>query len=345
MLVLLLESSCDETACAVVKDGREVLASVVASQVALHAPYGGVVPEIASRAHLESITPVVRQALDQANVSLNAIDGIGVTRGPGLLGALLVGVGMAKALAYAHNLPLIGLHHLEGHLLAGGLEGNLSFPFLGLVISGGHTHLYRVDGIGRYRTLGRTIDDAVGEAFDKTASLLGLSYPGGALIDRLATTGDASLLRLPRPLIRDASLNFSFSGLKTAVYTHCQKTGGPPKDSDGMANMAASFQEAVCDVLVHKTERALEQEKLQHLVLGGGVACNSGVRKAMAELAAQKNISLVIPSPALCADNAAMLGVAADYYLGHGRNDMLTMDAVATWPLDRVGFEGSHHGC
>lgn len=340
MLVLTIESSCDETAAAVVRDGQTVLSSIVASQVALHAPYGGVVPEIASRAHLESIAQVVQQALSCAEVTLDEIEGIGVTRGPGLLGALLVGVGMAKSLAFACRKPLVGLHHLEGHLLAAGLEQQLHFPYLGLVISGGHTHLYRVDGIGRYITIGRTIDDAVGEAYDKTASLLGLPYPGGALLDALAREGDGRAIAFPRPLLKDVSLNFSFSGLKTAVYTYCQKNGGPPTDQQKMADLAASFQAAVCDVLVYKTKKALAQEGLTRLVLGGGVACNSGVRAAMAALAAQNGIELIVPAPGLCGDNAAMLGVAAEYYLSRGDHDHLALDATATWPLDQAGFRG-----
>jgi len=223
MLILALETSCDETAAAVVRDGRSVLSSVVSSQVTIHAEYGGVVPEIASRRHLELITPVIRQALAEAGVTLAQIEGIAVTRGPGLLGALLVGVSVAKSLALARTIPLVGVHHIEGHLLAGLLEQPFAFPFLALVVSGGHTHLYRVEGVGRYRTLGRTIDDAVGEAFDKVGTLLGLDYPAGARIDALAKQGDPASVRFPRPLLHDGSLNFSFSGLKTAVLTHLKK--------------------------------------------------------------------------------------------------------------------------
>lgn len=336
MLVLAIETSCDETAAAVVRDGRSVLSSVVSSQVAIHAAYGGVVPEIASRKHLEMITPVIRQALAQAGVGLEQIEGIAVTRGPGLLGALLVGISVAKSLALACKVPLVGVHHIEGHLLAGFLQQPLAFPFLALVVSGGHTHLYRVEGIGRYRTLGRTIDDAAGEAFDKAGTLLGLDYPAGARIDALAKRGNPTSVTFPRPLLHDGSLNFSFSGLKTAVLTYLQKN---PLSTDAheLPDLCASFQAAACEVLVKKTEAALLQEGLERLVVAGGVACNSGLRSAMQAMAARRGIELQIPPPALCGDNAAMLAVAGDAYLAAGCHDGLDLDAVATWPLDQAG--------
>ena len=335
MLILAIETSCDETAAAVVRDGRLVLSSVVSSQVAIHAEYGGVVPEIASRKHLEMITPVIRQALDEAGVTLTDIEGIAVTRGPGLLGALLVGVSMAKSLALACRIPLVGVHHIEGHLLAGFLEQPVPFPFLGLVVSGGHTHLYRVDGIGRYRILGRTIDDAVGEAFDKSATLLGLAYPGGALIDRLAQSGNPQAVKLPRPLLHDGSLNFSFSGLKTAVLTHLKKQPAMPQGQE-LSDFCASFQAAVCEVLVKKTMAALQQEGLTRLVVGGGVACNSGLRTSLQKMSNERGVELHLAPPKLCGDNAAMLAVAGDAYLSAGCQDNLAMDATATWPLDQV---------
>ncbi len=335
MLILAIETSCDETAAAVVRDGRLVLSSVVSSQVAIHAEYGGVVPEIASRKHLEMITPVIRQALDEAGVTLTDIEGIAVTRGPGLLGALLVGVSMAKSLALACRIPLVGVHHIEGHLLAGFLEQPVPFPFLGLVVSGGHTHLYRVDGIGRYRILGRTIDDAVGEAFDKSATLLGLAYPGGALIDRLAQSGNPQAVKLPRPLLHDGSLNFSFSGLKTAVLTHLKKQPALPQGQE-LSDFCASFQAAVCEVLVKKTMAALQQEGLTRLVVGGGVACNSGLRTSLQKMSNERGVELHLAPPKLCGDNAAMLAVAGDAYLSAGCQDDLAMDATATWPLDQV---------
>lgn len=339
MLVLAIETSCDETAAAVVRNGRSIMSSVVSSQVAIHAEYGGVVPEIASRKHLEMITPVIRQALDEAGVTLAEIEGIAVTRGPGLLGALLVGVSMAKSLALACTVPLVGVHHIEGHLLAGFLEQPIPFPFLGLVVSGGHTHLYRVDGIGRYRILGRTIDDAVGEAYDKSATLLGLAYPGGALIDQLAQSGDPLAVKLPRPLLHDGTLNFSFSGLKTAVLTHLKKQPVLPQ-GQALHDFCASFQAAVCEVLVKKTVAALQQEGLTRLVVGGGVACNSGLRASLQKMGGERGVELHLAPPKLCGDNAAMLAVAGDAYLSAGCNDDLAMDAVATWPLDQVARWG-----
>jgi N6-L-threonylcarbamoyladenine synthase len=336
MLLLSIETSCDETAAAVVRDGRFILSNVVSSQVAIHAAFGGVVPEIASRKHLEMITPVIRQSLEEAEVDLSQIEGIAVTRGPGLMGALLVGISMAKSLALACTIPLVGIHHIEGHLLAGFFEQPMDFPFLALVVSGGHTHLYRVDGIGCYRILGRTIDDAVGEAFDKTATLLGLGYPGGALIDRLAQQGSPTAIKFPRPLLHDGSLNFSFSGLKTAVLTHLKKQPEIPEGS-AMHDLCASFQAAVCEVLVKKTAAALQQEGLQRLVVGGGVACNSGLRVALSRMAENLDIQLLIAPPVLCGDNAAMLAVAGDAYLSAGISDGLDLDAVATWPLDQAG--------
>jgi len=279
MLLLAIETSCDETAAAVVADGRKILSSVVSSQVAIHAEYGGVVPEIASRKHLEMIVPVITQALGEADLKLPAIEGIAVTRGPGLSGALLVGLSVAKAMASSRGIPFVGVHHIEGHILAPFLEQPVKFPFLGLVVSGGHTHLYWVEGIGRYRTLGRTIDDAAGEAFDKSAKIMGLEYPGGARIDALARLGDPAAVRLPRPLINDPGLNFSFSGLKTAIMQHISKN--PVSiPSQAASDLCASFQQAVCDVLAAKTMAALRQTGAQRLVVAGGVACNSGLRAA-----------------------------------------------------------------
>ena len=336
MLLLAIETSCDETAAAVVSDGSSICSSVVSSQVAIHAEYGGVVPEIASRRHLEMITPVIKQALDEADLGLDKIEGIVVTRGPGLMGALLVGVSVAKAISLACHIPVKGIHHIEGHIFAGFFDKPIEFPFIAVVVSGGHTHIYRVDGFGRYRTLGRTIDDAAGEAFDKTASLMGLEYPGGVRIDALAAEGDPNAIRLPRPMINDGTLNFSFSGLKTAVLTHLKKNPEDLANIRQKQNLAASFQAAVCDVLIKKTEAALDQEALKRLVLAGGVACNRGLRGAMQQLATRRGFELQIPSPSLCGDNAAMLGVAGDAYLSNGHHDSLDMDAVATWPLDSV---------
>jgi N6-L-threonylcarbamoyladenine synthase len=333
MLVLAIESSCDETAAAVVRDGREVLSNIIASQVSDHAVFGGVVPEIASRKHLEAIIPVVGAALAEAGVTLAEIEGIAVTQGPGLAGALLVGVATAKALAFVRRIPMVGVNHIEGHLLAAFLECPVAFPFLALAVSGGHTHLYRVDGIGRYTTLGQTLDDAAGEAFDKVAKLLGLPYPGGVAIDRLAVEGDPAAIRFPRPLMHDGSFNFSFSGLKTAVLTHFRKH---PDANQGQAlnDLCASFQAAVCDVLVRKTSAVIDATGLSRVVVAGGVACNSGLRREMARMAGERGLELHIPSPLLCSDNAAMIAVPADYYLGNGITSGVAFDALPVWPLD-----------
>jgi len=336
MLVLAIETSCDETAAAVVRDGREILSSVVSSQVAIHAEYGGVVPEIASRKHLEMISPVIDQALREAKVGFAAIQGVAVTRGPGLSGALLVGLSTAKAIACARRLPFVGVHHIEGHIFAAFLEQPVEFPFLALVVSGGHTHIYQVEGFGRYRTLGRTLDDAAGEAFDKSAKIMGLPYPGGVQIDAMAQQGNKTAVKLPRPLFHDGSLNFSFSGLKTAVLQHVSKY--PVTIPSSEANdLCASFQEAVCDVLAHKIAAALRMTAVRRLVVAGGVACNSGLRSRMVNLAAELGVELHIPDRSLCGDNAAMLAVPGNYYLEHGAASDLTLDVTATWDMDSVG--------
>lgn len=334
MLVLTIESSCDETAASVIRNGREVLSSVVASQIDVHSRFGGVVPELASRCHTESISVVIDEALQTAGVTLDAIEGIGVTRGPGLIGALLVGLSAAKAIAFARNLPLVGLHHMEGHILAVLLEQEVAFPYLALAVSGGHTHLYRVDGIGRYTTLACTRDDAAGEAFDKVSKLLGLGYPGGVYIDRLAAKGDGAAVAFPRPM-KHKGLDFSFSGIKTAVRNHLH-TSSEPNESE-LEDISASFQEAVVDVLSFKTFKAADEFGLDRIVVCGGVACNSGLRERMHAMAGAKNKSVYFPSPGLCADNAAMLGVAADHYLKSPDPEFLSLNAFANWSLDEVG--------
>ena len=335
MLLLSIETSCDETAAAVVRDGRDILSSVISSQVAIHAEYGGVVPEIASRKHLESLTPVINGALQEAGIGMEALEGVAVTRGPGLSGALLVGFSAAKAIAAARNIPFVGVHHIEGHLFASFLECPVAFPFLALVVSGGHTHLYHVEGFGRYTTLGRTIDDAAGEAFDKSAKIMGMLYPGGALVDRMAQRGNPLAVRLPRPLLHDGSLNFSFSGLKTAVLQYVTKN---PVVIPGQAadDLCASFQAAVCHVLAAKTEAAIVQSGAVRLVVAGGVACNSGLRNCMTALCMRLGVELSIPNPSLCGDNAAMLAVPGDYYLSHGLVSPHEMDVTATWNMDSI---------
>ncbi|ABQ26489.1 tRNA (adenosine(37)-N6)-threonylcarbamoyltransferase complex transferase subunit TsaD [Geotalea uraniireducens] len=335
MLLLAIESSCDETAAAVVRDGRIILSNIVASQISVHAGYGGVVPEIASRKHLETISTVIEEALQAAGVSLTDVDGIAVTQGPGLAGALLVGISTAKAMAYALGVPIAGVNHIESHILAIFLERSIEFPFVALAVSGGHTHLYLVEAVGRYKTLGQTLDDAAGEAFDKVAKLLGLPYPGGALIDRLAAEGDPEAIRFPRPLMRDESFNFSFSGLKTSVLNYLQKN---PAAADGRAlnDLCASFQAAVCDVLVSKTAAAVSATGIKRVVVAGGVACNNGLRREMSRLAELKGIELHIPSPLLCSDNAAMIAVPGDYYLSNNILSGFDIDALPVWPLDSI---------
>lgn len=337
MLTLALESSCDETAAAIVKDGREVMANIVASQIDLHSRFGGVVPELAARKHVEAINVVVAEALATADTSLSEIEGIVVTRGPGLIGALLVGLSFAKALAVGRHLPLVGVHHIEGHILAPLLERRIKFPFLALAVSGGHTHLYRVDGIGHYQILGRTLDDAAGEAFDKIAKLLGLGYPGGVLIDQLAAQGNPAAIDFPRPMLHRDNLDFSFSGMKTAVRHYVEKEG-IPSTNDQLADLAASFQAAVVEVLCHKSRRALHETGLRRMVVAGGVACNSGLRDGMRQLAAELQVEIVFPAPQFCGDNAAMLAVAGDYYLENGQHSPLEINAVANWPLDRLNL-------
>jgi tRNA N6-adenosine threonylcarbamoyltransferase len=336
MLVLAIETSCDETSAALVRDGREVLSNIVASQIDVHARFGGVVPELASRKHLEAIPLVIDEALHVAKSSLQQVEGIAVTRGPGLIGALLVGLSTAKALALACGIPVVGVHHIEGHILAPLLETEIEFPFLALAVSGGHTHLYRVDGIGAYTTVGRTLDDAAGEAFDKVAKLLGLGYPGGALIDALAAQGEASAIRFPRPLLHKPNLDFSFSGIKTAVLNHVR---GLPQEltQTQLQDIAAGFQEAVVEVLCAKTLRAAEQLQLSRIVVAGGVACNRGLRTRFAEQAERLGYQVYFPSPSLCGDNAAMLAVAGDFYLTRGQVSGVAMNAVSNWPLDQVG--------
>lgn len=335
MILLSIETSCDETAAAIVRDGREILSSVVSSQIAIHAAYGGVVPEIASRKHLEMISQVINQALQDACMGMADVEGVAVTRGPGLSGALLVGFSAAKAIAAARKIPFVGVHHIEGHLLATFLEQPVEFPFLALVVSGGHTHLYHVEGVGRYTTLGRTIDDAAGEAYDKAAKIMGMAYPGGALIDKLAQSGDPAAVRLPRPLLHDGTLRFSFSGLKTAVLQHVSKHP-LTLPSQSVNDLCASFQQAVCDVLAAKTEAAILQTAARRLVVAGGVACNSGLRSRMAQLCEKLKVDLSIPHPSLCGDNAAMLAVSGDYYLSNGLHSPLSLDVTATWDMDSI---------
>jgi N6-L-threonylcarbamoyladenine synthase len=330
MLTLGIESSCDETAAAVVEDGAKALSSVVASQVELHAPYGGVVPELASRNHVVKILPVVEGALKDARVALDDIDGIAVTAGPGLMGSLLVGVMFAKALSMSRGLPLVGVNHLEGHLAAARLEPeHPEFPFCGLVVSGGHTSIYLAEDQGVYRLLGRTRDDAAGEAFDKVAKLMGLGYPGGPIIDRLAKDGDPKAFRLPRAMPKRPE--FSFSGLKTAVVNIVRAEGVP--QGKRLNDLAASFQEAVADTLASKLVMAAEKAGVGSVVTAGGVACNSRIRALIRERAEEAGLKPFFAAPGNCTDNAAMIAAAGYPRLLAGENSGAELTANPSMEL------------
>lgn len=326
--ILAIESSCDETAAAVVKNGRTVLSNVISSQIALHTLYGGVVPEIASRKHIEKINQVIEEALKEAGMELSQMDAIGVTYGPGLVGALLVGVAEAKAISYAAGIPLVGVHHIEGHVCANYIEhAQLEPPFLCLIVSGGHTHLVMVKEYGVYEVIGKTHDDAAGEAYDKVARAIGLGYPGGPKIDKLAKEGNKAAVAFPRANVEGCPYDFSFSGLKSAVLNylnHAQMKG----EEINCADLAASFQAAVVDVLVEKTLQAAKEYHMDKIALAGGVASNSGLREGM-ELACKKvGKQLFYPSPVFCTDNAAMIGVAAYYEYKKGIRHGLDLNAV-----------------
>lgn len=326
MIVLGIESSCDETAAAVLADGRCILSNVVASQDAIHAPYGGVVPELASRRHLEVIGPVIQRALDDAGVKLGDLDGIAVTQGPGLVGSLLIGCSAAKALAWVHRTPLVGVNHLEGHIYAAFLtEDPPSYPFLALVVSGGHTALYHARQPLRYALVGQTRDDAAGEAFDKVAKLLGLAFPGGPAIQRAAEQGDSRAVAFPLAQMTDGARDFSFSGIKTFASLYVKRHG--PLSAAQVADVAASFQAAVVKMLVRKTIRAALHLGVKRVVLTGGVAANGPLRQALRAEAQQHGIALHIPPPRLCTDNAAMITAAGTARLAAGERAGLDMNA------------------
>lgn len=326
--ILAIESSCDETAAAVVKNGREVLSNIISSQIELHKLYGGVVPEIASRKHIEKINPVIREALSAANMKLEDMDAIGVTYGPGLVGALLVGVAAAKAISYAKNIPLVGVHHIEGHISANYIENkDLEPPFLGMVVSGGHTHLVMVKDYGKYEILGKTRDDAAGEAFDKVARAIGLGYPGGPKIDKLAKEGNPKAIAFPRAHVADAPLDFSFSGLKSSVLNYINSCEMKHQDIC-RADVAASFQAAVVDAIVSHTIEAAKMYRMDKVALAGGVASNSALRQAMKERCEAAGLKFYYPSPILCTDNAAMIGCAAYYEYLAGTRHGLDLNAV-----------------
>jgi len=331
-LVLGIESSCDEMAAAVVRDGREVLSSCVQGQHELHRPYGGVVPELASRDHVRQVSEVVAAALAQAGVAAEALSGIAATAGPGLVGSLLVGLSFGKALAYRLGVPLVGVHHLAGHLAAAELaDPALTPPYVGLVISGGHTALYRIEGEGAPALLGETRDDAVGEAFDKVAALLGLPYPGGPAVGRAAEKGSPRAALLPRPLLGAPGLDFSFSGLKTAVALEVERRGAlQPAD---VADLAASFESAAVDVLVARARRALGEQGLSRLAVVGGVAANARLRAELAEAARRDGFHLALPPLALCTDNAVMIAAAGARLLARGEDHGLALNSFSRVPL------------
>ena len=333
VLILAIESSCDETAAAVVKNGREVLSNVINTQIAIHTEYGGVVPEIASRKHIENINLVIRKALEDAGVTLDDIDAIGVTYGPGLVGALLVGVAEAKAIAFAKNKPLVGVHHIEGHISANYVENKeLEPPFVALVVSGGHTHLVKVNDYGEYEIVGRTRDDAAGEAFDKVARAIGLGYPGGPKIDKLAKEGNPDAIEFPRAHVDDAPYDFSFSGIKSAVLNYINSANMQGKEIN-RADVAASFQKAVVDALVSRAVRLAKECGMDKLAIAGGVASNSALRAAVQEECTKNNIKFYSPSPVLCTDNAAMIGAAAYYEYIKGVRHGYDLNAVPNLKL------------
>lgn len=330
MLVLGIESSCDETAAAVINNGK-IYSNVVASQIKFHSEYGGVVPEIASRKHIEAIYIVLKQALNDAGIRIRDIEGIAVTRGPGLVGSLLIGLSTAKALAYALNIPFVGVNHIEGHIAAAFLAENApSFPFIATVVSGGHTNIYLVNNYHNFQLLGQTRDDAAGEAFDKGANLLNLSYPGGVMIDRIAKDGNPNKVAFPRAM-KDSN-DLSFSGLKTSLLTMLKKQGRSFSNKE-LPDIAASYQEAIVDALLEKTIKAAENNGVSRVVVCGGVAANSRLREKFARETSLRNIELIVPPVILCTDNAAMIAAIGEVMLKDGRKDSLDLNAVSRWPL------------
>ena len=337
MIILGIDTSCDDTSAAVAANGRGVLSSVINSQIRLHHPYGGVVPELASREHVRNIVPVVQEAMDTAEVSWTELDGVAVTVGPGLIGSLLVGLHYARGLAWARGIPLVGVNHLEGHILSILLEKEPpSFPFVTLAVSGGHTSLYLVERPGAYRVLGQTLDDAAGEAFDKVAKILGLGYPGGVIIESLAASGRADRIAFPRAMLSPGSLDFSFSGLKTAVNLYVQQWSRRPEQQSSVRteDIAASFQEAVIDVLAAKLFQAAEENRVGAVVAAGGVACNNALRKRIRKEAESRGMQAFWPRPAYCTDNGAMIAEAGRLRMLNGERADLDTDVRSRYPVE-----------
>jgi len=335
VLILAIESSCDETAAAVVRDGREILSSIISSQIELHKPYGGVVPEIASREHLDKIEPIVSEALRSGNVTLDDINAVAVTQGPGLIGSLLVGVCYAKALAFGRGLPIVGINHIEGHFYSVVFENPpIEYPALALIVSGGHTNLFYVPEEGKYKVVSRTRDDAAGEAFDKVAKMIGLGYPGGPEIEKLALEGNAKAVKFTRPKISDGRPDFSFSGLKTAVLKHLKANNGTSS-----ADLAASFQDAVVSQLIETTGKVARDLHPKTLIVAGGVACNLALRTSAKSLARELSIPVYFPSKHLSTDNAAMIAAAAYPKLVRGESEPLSMTADVTLRLQNFENE------
>ena len=332
--ILAIETSCDETAAAVVRNGREVLSNIIYSQIDLHTVYGGVVPEIASRKHIEKINQVIKEAIKKSGLTLDELDAIGVTYGPGLVGALLVGVAEAKAIAFAKNKPLVGVHHIEGHICANYIENlDLEPPFICMVVSGGHTHLVKVKDYGKYEVIGRTRDDAAGEAFDKVARAIGLGYPGGPKVEKLALEGNDKAISFPRANIDGAPFDFSFSGLKSAVLNYINSAAMKGEEVN-KADIAASFQTAVTQALLSRAVLAVQETGINKLALAGGVASNSFIRNAFKQECLDKNIEFFNPSPLLCTDNAAMIGTAAYYDYMNGVRHDFSLNAIPNLKLE-----------
>ncbi|WP_425446311.1 tRNA (adenosine(37)-N6)-threonylcarbamoyltransferase complex transferase subunit TsaD [Dethiothermospora halolimnae] len=333
IIVLAIETSCDETSVAIVKDGREVLANVISSQIDIHKKFGGVVPEVASRKHIENINAIIQEALDKARITFDDIDVVATTYGPGLVGALLVGLSSAKAIAFGKNIPLVGVNHIEGHIYANFIEDkSLEPPFMSLIVSGGHTHLVYVEDYGQYEILGRTRDDAAGEAFDKVARSLELGYPGGPIIDNLAKKGNKEAIDFPRSYLEEGSFDFSFSGLKSAVLNYLNNSKQKSLDIV-VEDVAASFQEAVVEVLVEKSIKAAKLKNSKIIALAGGVASNSRLRDLMKKRCDEENIELKYPSKILCTDNGAMIGSVGYYNYIKGIRSDLDLNAVPNLKL------------